>query len=414
MRDWVKLEQQYFMDTGHRRLGITIVRGEGAKAWDDAGREYLDFVAGWAACSLGHSHPVILKALEEQAGRLILAGYDVYSIPQIELAELLTSTSGLDKVFLCNSGAEANEGAVKLVRKYGKLHLNGAYGVVSALRGFHGRTLAMVAATGKPDYQVPFTPLPEGFTHVAYNDVRAIEAAVIDTTCAVLLEPIQGEGGVIIPDEGYLKEVRNLCDERGLLLILDEVQTGCGRTGTLWGHEQFGVKPDIMTVGKGLGGGVPIAGIVVKGRAACFGPGDHGSTFGGNALCSAVACAVLRHMLEEDLPGNAARVGGYFQDRLVDLQETYEIIRAVRGRGLLVALEFAAPVALPVVQACRALGLLGNALPPHTIRFMPPLNIDYRDVDQAIAILETAIGQIDPPFAGSSSREDRRRTSVSH
>lgn len=414
MRDWVKLEQQYFMDTGHRRLGITMVRGEGAKAWDDAGREYLDFVAGWAACSLGHSHPVILKALEEQAGRLILAGYDVYSIPQIELAELLTSTSGLDKVFLCNSGAEANEGAVKLARKYGKLHLNGAYGVVSALRGFHGRTLAMVAATGKPDYQVPFTPLPEGFTHVAYNDVRAIEAAVKDTTCAVLLEPIQGEGGVIIPDEGYLKEVRNLCDERGLLLILDEVQTGCGRTGTLWGHEQFGVKPDIMTVGKGLGGGVPIAGMVVKGRAACFGPGDHGSTFGGNALCSAVACAVLRHMLEEDLPGNAARVGGYFRDRLVDLQEMYEIIRAVRGRGLLVALEFAAPVALSVVQACRALGLLGNALPPHTIRFMPPLNIDYRDVDQAVAILETAIGQISPPFAGSSSREDRRRTSVSH
>ncbi len=413
MRDWVKLEQQYFMDTGHRRLGITIVRGEGAKAWDDAGRKYLDFVAGWAACSLGHSHPVILKALEEQAGRLILAGYDVYSIPQIELAELLTSTSGLDKVFLCNSGAEANEGAVKLARKYGKLRLNGAYGVVSALRGFHGRTLAMVAATGKPDYQAPFTPLPEGFTHVAYNDVRAIEAAVKDTTCAVLLEPIQGEGGVIIPDEGYLKEVRNLCDERGLLLILDEVQTGCGRTGTLWSHEQFGVKPDIMTVGKGLGGGVPIAGIVVKGRAACFGPGDHGSTFGGNALCSAVACAVLRHMLEEDLPGNAARVGGYFRDRLVDLQETYEIIRAVRGRGLLAALEFAAPVALPVVQACRALGLLGNALPPHTIRFMPPLNIDYRHVDQAIAILETAIGQICPPFTGSSSREDRRRTSVS-
>jgi acetylornithine/succinyldiaminopimelate/putrescine aminotransferase len=249
---------------------------------------------------------------------------------------------------------------------------------------------------------------------VAYNDVRAIEAAVKDTTCAVLLEPIQGEGGVIIPHEGYLKEVRNLCDERGLLLILDEVQTGCGRTGTLWGHEQFGVKPDIMTVGKGLGGGVPIAGIVVKDRAACFGPGDHGSTFGGNALCSAVACSVLHHILEQDLPGNAARVGSYFRDRLVDLQEKYEIIKAVRGRGLLVALEFAAPVALPVVQACRELGLLGNALPPQTIRFMPPLNIHCHDVDQAIAILEIAIGQICPPLAGSSSREDRRRTSVSH
>lgn len=409
MRDWVKLEQQYFMDTGHRRLGITIVRGEGAKAWDDAGREYLDFIAGWAACSLGHSHPVILKALEEQGGRLILAGYDVYSIPQIELAELLALTSGLDKVFLCNSGAEANEGAVKLARKYGKLHLNGAYEVISALRGFHGRTLAMVAATGKPDYQAPFTPLPEGFTNVAYNDVRAIEAAVKDATCAVLLEPIQGEAGVIVPDEGYLKEVRSLCDERGLLLILDEVQTGCGRTGTLWAHEQFGVKPDIMTVGKGLGGGVPIAGIVVKDRAACFGPGDHGSTFGGNALCSAVACAVLRHMREEDLPGNAARVGGYFRDRLVDLQGKHEIIRAVRGRGLLAAVEFGAPVALPVVHGCRELGLLGNALPPNTIRFMPPLNIHRNDVDGAIAILDAAIGQICSSFAICSSSVDRGR-----
>ncbi len=397
MRDWVNLEQQYFMNTGHRRLGITVVRGEGVRVWDETGREYLDFIAGWAACSLGHSHPVIRKALQEQGGRLILGSYDVYTIPQIELAELLTSASGLDKVFLCNSGAEANEGAVKLARKYGKLHLNGAYEVISALRGFHGRTLAMVAATGKPEYQAPFTPLPAGFTNVAYNDIQALQGAVKDRTCAILLEPIQGEGGVIIPEEEYLKEVRGLCDERGLLLILDEVQTGCGRTGTLWAHEQFGVKPDIMTVGKGLGGGVPIAGIVVKDRAACFGPGDHGSTFGGNALCSAVACAVLRHMLEEDLPGNAARVGGYFRDRLIDLQEKYEIIRAVRGRGLLVALEFIAPMSLRVVQACRDLGLLGNALPPHTIRFMPPLNIRRHDVDQAVAILETAIGQISPP-----------------
>jgi acetylornithine/N-succinyldiaminopimelate aminotransferase len=394
MNDWAERERRYFMDTGHRRLGVTVVRGKGARLWDDTGREYLDFMTGWAVCSLGHSHPIILNALHDQAPRLILAGNDVYTIPQIELAELLTSTSGLEKVFLCNSGAEANEGAVKLARKYGKLHLNGAYEVISALRGFHGRTLAMVAATGKPDYQAPFTPLPEGFTNVAYNDVRAIEAAVKETTCAILLEPIQGEGGVIVPDEGYLKEVRNLCDERGLLLILDEVQTGCGRIGTLWGHEQFGVKPDIMTVGKGLGGGVPIAGIVVNERAACFGPGDHGSTFGGNALCSAVACAVLRHILEEDLPGNAACVGGYFCDRLVDLQEKYEIIRAVRGRGLLLAVEFIPPVALRIVQGCREHGLLANALPPNTIRFMPPLIIGRKDVDQAVAILEAALEQV--------------------
>ncbi|MFQ5656046.1 MAG: aspartate aminotransferase family protein [Candidatus Methylomirabilales bacterium] len=394
MRDWVKLEHQYFMDTGHRRLGITVVRGEGARVWDEAGREYLDFIAGWAACSLGHGHPAILNALEEQAGHLILASNDVYTIPQVELAEILTSASGLDKVFLCNSGAEANEGALKLARKYGKLHLNGAYEVLSALRAFHGRTLAMVAATGKPEYQAPFTPLPDGFTHVPFDDLDALRGAVKETTCAVLLEPIQGEGGVNVPGEGYLKEVRRLCDERGLLLILDEVQTGCGRTGTLWGHEQFGAKPDIMTVGKGLGGGIPIGATLVTNQAACFGPGDHGSTFGGNALCSAVAFAVFRHILEEDLSANAARVGGYFRDRLLDLQEKHEVVGDVRGRGLLLAVEFTSPMALPVVQTCRELGLLVNALPPNTIRFIPPLNISRHEVDQATEILEAAIGQV--------------------
>ncbi|MCI0483512.1 MAG: aspartate aminotransferase family protein [candidate division NC10 bacterium] len=394
MRDWVKLEQQYFMDTGHRRLGVTVVRGEGAKVWDVMGREYLDFIAGWAACSLGHSHPVLLKALKEQADRLILASNDVYTIPQVELAELLASVSGLDKVFLCNSGAEANEGAVKLARKYGKRHLNGAYEVISALRAFHGRTLAMVAATGKPEYQAPFTPLPEGFTHVPYDDVEALRAAVSHKTCAVLLEPIQGEGGVHVPGDRYLKDVRQLCDERGLLLILDEVQTGCGRTGTLWGHEQSGIKPDIMTVGKGLGGGIPIAAILVSARAACFGPGDHGSTFGGNALCSAVATAVLQHILEEDLSGNAAAVGSYFTERLLTLQEKWEIAKAIRGQGLLLAVEFSEPIALQVVKACRDLGLLANPLPPHTIRFMPPLIIGRKDVDQATLILDAALERV--------------------
>jgi len=235
MIDWAERERRCFMDTGHRRLGITVVRGEGATVWDAEGRAYLDFIAGWAACSLGHSHPVVLEALQGQSKRLILASNDVYTIPQLELAEVLIAASGLSKVFFCNSGAEANEGAVKLARKYGKLHRGGAFEVISALRGFHGRTLAMVAATGKPEYQAPFTPLPEGFRHVPYDDLEALRAAVNDRTCAVLLEPIQGEGGVHVPSESYLKEVRRLCDERGVLLILDEVQTGCGRTGAVWG-----------------------------------------------------------------------------------------------------------------------------------------------------------------------------------
>jgi predicted acetylornithine/succinylornithine family transaminase len=394
MNHWVELDKRYFMDTGHRRLGVTLVRGEGAKVWDEAGREYLDFIGGWAACSLGHCHPVIVEALREQSSRLILASLDVYTTPQIELAELLISTSGLAKVFVCNSGAEANEGAVKLARKYGKLHLGGAYEVISTLKSFHGRTLAMVAATGKPEYQAPFTPLPEGFTLVPYNDLAALRAALREKTCAILLEPIQGEGGVNIPAEHYLQEVRALCDERGILLILDEVQTGCGRTGTLWAHERSGIRPDIMTVGKGLGGGVPIAAFLANERAACFGPGDHGSTYGGNPLCSAVAVAALRCIIKEDLAGNAARMGRYFQERLVALQEKWDIVKDVRGRGLLLAMEFTKPIALAMTQACRERGLLVNPIPPQTIRFMPPLIVTPQDVDQAIVILERAIGQI--------------------
>ena len=394
MNHWVELDKRYFMDTGHRRLGVTLVRGEGARVWDEVEKEYLDFIAGWAACSLGHCHPVIVEALREQSERLILASLDVYTIPQIELAELLTSASGLAKVFFCNSGAEANEGAVKLARKYGKLHLNGAYEVISALKSFHGRTLAMVAATGKPEYQAPFTPLPEGFSHVPFNDISALRAAVGERTCAILLEPIQGEGGVNVPAENYLKEVRALCDERGILLILDEIQTGCGRTGTLWAHEVSGIKPDIMTVGKGLGGGIPIAALLANDRAACFGPGDHGSTFGGNPLCCAVAAAVFRFIVKEDLPGNAVRVGSYFRERLLGLQEEWDVVKEVRGRGLLLAIEFTKPVALAVAKVCCERGLLLSPIPPQTIRFMPPLIISPQDVDQAIVILDAAIAQI--------------------
>jgi predicted acetylornithine/succinylornithine family transaminase len=389
------------MDTGHRRLGVTLVRGEGARVWDESGREYLDFIAGWATCSLGHCHPVIVEALREQSKRLILASLDVYTIPQIELAELLTASSGLAKVFFCNSGAEANEGAVKLARKYGKLRLNGAYEVISALKSFHGRTLAMVAATGKPEYQAPFTPLPEGFRHVPFNDVEALRAAVGERTCAILLEPIQGEGGVNIPAEYYLKEVRDLCNERGILLILDEVQTGCGRTGTLWAHEISGIKPDIMTVGKGLGGGIPIAALLANERAACFEPGNHGSTFGGNPLCCAVAAAVFRYIVKEDLSGNATRVGVYLQERLLALQTKWGAVKEVRGRGLLLAMECTRPIALAMAKACCERGLLVNPIPPQTIRFMPPLIISRHDVDQAVTILDAAFEHLEGGDGGA-------------
>ena len=392
--DWKELERKYFMDTGHRRLGITLVRGQGVLAWDDEGKEYLDFIAGWAVNNLGHCHPAVVDALTQQANQIILGSYDVYTIPSIQLAELLVQQTGLSKVFIANSGAEANEGAVKLARKYGKLHLNGAYEVITALNSFHGRTLAMVAATGKPDYQAPYTPLPEGFLNVAYNDIDAIRSATTKKTCAVMLEPIQGEGGVIIPDDDYLRSVRQWCDERGLLMILDEVQTGFGRTGALFAYQSAGVEPDILTLGKGLGGGVPIAAFVVKERAAVFGPGDHGSTFGGNALSSAAAYASFKWILEHDVCGNARMMGEHLLQRLEGLKNKYEAVSEIRGRGLLVAVEFDADVAMEVVMECRDGGLLLNPMRPNAIRFIPPLIITRDDIDRALAILENALQKV--------------------
>ena len=279
------------------RVPVTLVRGKGARVWDDKGKKYLDFVGGWAVNSLGHCHPVLVKALTEQAKTLIQTSNQFYTIPQLQLAELLIKNSCLDRVFFCNSGAEANEGAVKLARRYGKLHLNGAYNIITTFESFHGRTLAMVAATGQNKFQEPYIPLPDGFVNVNYNDIEAIKKATTAQTCAVMLEPIQGEGGVNVPDDNYLKEVRAWCDEKGILLILDEIQTGIGRIGTLFGYEQFGVEPDIMTLAKGLGSGVPIGALLAKEKASVFSPGDHGSTFGGNPLVCATSagCFELYH-----------------------------------------------------------------------------------------------------------------------
>ncbi|GAG53545.1 unnamed protein product, partial [marine sediment metagenome] len=234
------------------RVPVTLVRGQGARVWDENGREYLDFVGGWAVNSLGHCHPVVSEAVSEQAHTLIQTSNQFYTIPQIHLAELLVQNSCLDKVFFCNSGAEANEGAVKLARRYGKLNLNGAHEVITAMNSFHGRTLAMVAASGQSKFQQPYVPLPIGFINVEYNDIKAIKAATTNQTCAVMLEPMQGEGGVNLPDDNYLAAVRAWCDQMGILLILDEIQTGIGRTGTLFAYEQYGVEPDIMTLAKGL------------------------------------------------------------------------------------------------------------------------------------------------------------------
>ena len=281
MSNWQELEHKYFMNTV-KRVPLTLVRGEGARVWDENGREYLDFVGGWAVNSLGHCHPVVAEAVTEQVHTLIQTSNQFYTIPQIRLAELLVKNSCLDKVFFANSGAEANEGAVKLARRYGQHHLNGAYAVISTLGAFHGRTLGMVAATGQAKFQTPYIPLPIGFTNVEFNNIEAIKAATTKQTCAVMLEPIQGEGGVNLPEENYLRSVREWCDQKGILLILDEIQTGAGRMGTLFAYEQYGIEPDIMTLAKGLGSGIPIGAFLAKNEASVFVPGEHGSTFGGN------------------------------------------------------------------------------------------------------------------------------------
>jgi acetylornithine/N-succinyldiaminopimelate aminotransferase len=391
--NWQELEKKLFLQT-IKRAPLTLVRGKGARAWDDQGREYLDFYSGWATNSLGHCPPVVVAALEKQARTLIHASNQFYTVPQLELAQLLVDHSCLDRVFFCNSGAEADEGAVKLARRYGKLRLNGAYEVITANNSFHGRTLAMTAATGQSRFQEPYSPLPVGFVNVEYNNVEAIKQATGEKTCAVLLEPIQGEGGVNVPDDDYLQKVQNWCKEKRILLILDEVQTGASRTGTLFAYEQFGVEPDLMTLAKGIGSGVPIGAILAKEEYSLFSPGEHGSTYGGNPLVCAAAHAVLKYMIDHNLPAQVKRVGNYLITKLEGLKQEFDFVTGVRGRGLLIALDFNQEIAEKLVLTCIDKRLLVNKLKPNALRFMPPLIITEKEVDEAVGIVREALREI--------------------
>jgi acetylornithine/N-succinyldiaminopimelate aminotransferase len=393
MTNWQKLESKYFMPT-IKRMPITLVKGQGARVWDDNGKEYLDFTAGWGVNSLGHCHPAVAGAIAEQAKTLIQTSNQFYTIPQLQLAELLMENSCFDKVFFCNSGAEANEGAVKLARRYGKLHLDGAYKVITALNSFHGRTLSMTAATGQRKFHEPYSPVPGGFLNVEYNNISAVKKATSAQTCAVMLEPIQGEGGVNVPDDGYLKAVRAWCDQKGILLILDEVQTGIGRIGTLFGYEQFGIEPDIISLAKGLGGGIPIGAFLTKEKSAVFALGEHGSTFGGNPLACAAGCATLNFVIENDIPSKVKRSGDYLIAQLNKLKAKYNFIVEVRGRGLLVAIQFNSDLTQNIVKSCMERGLLLNPVKPNAIRFMPPLTIAKREIDEAIAILDKVLAKV--------------------
>jgi len=393
MSEWQELEQKYMMHTVDR-IPVTLVKGEGARVWDDKGKEYLDFVGGLAVNCLGHCHPVVADAVAEQARTLMQTSNWYYTVPQIRLAELLVKNSCLDTVFICNSGLEANEGAVKLARRYGHLKLNGAYEVITTTNSFHGRSLAMTAASGQPKMHKPYVPLPIGFINVTNNDIEAVREATTDKTCAVMLEPLQGEGGVNVPVDDYLKKVREWCDSKRILLILDEVQTGICRLGTMFGYELYGIEPDILTLAKGLGGGIPIGALLAKEKAAVFTVGDHNSTFGGNPVTSAAAYAALKYVIDNDIAGNVRKVGQYLMDKLQGLKDKYSFITDVRGCGLLTAIEFNSDISQSVLMACLDKGLLVNRLKPNAVRLIPPLIIGNEEVDEALGILDKALSSV--------------------
>ena len=391
MNQYIETEKQFYMGTV-RRQPVVIERGQGTRVWDTDGKEYLDFTAGWAVDCLGHSAPVMVEAISKQAATLIQTSNQFYTLPQLQLVEWLVKNSCLDKVFLCNSGAEANEGAIKLARKYGRDNRNGAVEIITAIDSFHGRTTGALAATGNANYQANFLPLMTGFVHVPFGDIAAIKAATNEGTCAVMLEPVQGEGGVISPPDGYLKAVRQWCDEQGILLILDEIQTGVGRLGTMWGYEQFDIEPDVMTIAKAMGGGVPIGAFLCKDACDVLRPGDHGSTYGGNALTCAASYAVLNHVKEEGLVEHGRLMGERLKGKLEEVKARHETtIKEVRGMGLLLAVEFYEPISGELVTSCNAGGLLLNPVRPTAVRFMPPLNISEPEVDIAVDRFERSL-----------------------
>jgi predicted acetylornithine/succinylornithine family transaminase len=383
-----------YIATTYARYPIALVRGEGCRVWDADGKAYLDFVAGIAVCALGHSHPRLVRVITAQAQRLLHVSNLYHIEPQARLAELLCRHSFADRAFFCNSGAEANEAALKLARKYAKERFSSDRTEVITMRGsFHGRTLATVTATAQEKYHKGFEPLVPGFRYVPFNDLRAVELAVDARTAAILVEPIQGEGGVQVAADGYLAGLRRLCDERGVLLIFDEVQTGLGRTGTLFAYQQAGVAPDILTLAKALAGGIPMGAMLAREEVmAAFSPGSHAATFGGNPFASAVALETLNTILEEDLPGRAARLGARILDRLRALQARLPVIRALRGRGLLIGIEVAAD-AKAIVATCMERGLLILTAGDDVLRLVPPLILSEAEADEGLAILQGVLGE---------------------
>jgi len=384
---------KYLMQT-YARQPISIVRGRGAKVYDMEGREYIDFVGGIAVNILGHGHPDLVQAIQRQAAQLIHVSNLYYTEPQVRLAQMLVDHSCADRVFFCNSGAEANEAAIKLARRYGhEKHGADRFEIITMKSSFHGRTMATLTATGQEKVQKGFEPLVPGFVYAPFNDFAAIESLVTDKTTAIMLEPIQGEGGVHVADQAYLKNLRELCTQKDILLIFDEVQTGMGRTGTLFAYEQLGVEPDIMTLAKGLGGGMPIGACLAKDAvAAVFTAGTHASTFGGNPLACAAGLAVCRILIEGRVLEQARRMGDYLSKGLADFKDRHRAVRDVRGLGLLQGLEVEID-AKAVVADCLTRGVLVNATSERVLRFVPPLIITQAEIDRVLETLSSIFNQ---------------------
>ncbi|MBI5894414.1 MAG: acetylornithine transaminase [Deltaproteobacteria bacterium] len=387
-KNLIELSNKYIANT-YSRFPIVIVRGSGCKVWDIDGKEYLDFVAGLAVCNLGHCHPNVVQAIQEQAAKLIHISNLYYIEPQARLAELLCGYSFANKAFFCNSGAEANEAAIKLARKYFKDKGESRFQIITMEKSFHGRTMATLAATGQKKIQMGFEPLLEKFIYVPFNDVNAVKNSITSQTCAVMVEPIQGEGGVNIPSDNYLLDLKALCKDKGILLIFDEVQVGMGRTGKLFAYENYGVKPDIMTLAKGLAGGVAIGAMLATDEVAkSFVPGAHASTFGGNPLATAAGIAAIKTICGEKILENCEGIGSYMLNELNKFKKQYPFIKEVRGKGLMIGMELDIAGA-DIVKKCLEKGLLINCTADKILRFIPPLIVTKSDVDRCINILKS-------------------------
>jgi len=388
----IALSDKNIMET-YRRIPIVLVKGSGAKVWDSDGKEYLDFVAGIAVCSLGHSNFKVVEAIKKQVEILTHVSNLYYIEQQIGLSTLLVENSFADKVFFCNSGAEANEAAIKLARKYAYEKTGGdRYEIITMIDSFHGRTLATITATGQEKFQKGFAPLPGGFKYVPFNDLSALEYAITEKTCGIMLEPIQAEGGIRIPDNDYLRGVRKICNDNDLLLMLDEVQVGMGRTGSLFAYENYGIEPDIMTLAKAMGNGFPVGAMLATDRvAAAFVPGSHASTFGGNPLGMAAGLAVMEVLLKEGVLENCKKTGSYLLEKLNELKKPHSIIKEVRGKGLIIGMELSVE-GEDIVKKCMDKGVLINCTCGNILRFVPPLIVTAEDVDMVVNVLDEVMG----------------------